>query len=172
MNCHECGTQVGIFNNINGYCRPCHIKMMGLQARGETDQHYEERQRKEREEERALKAKTKNMTVTTETAHNLPVAERLGIVAGETVLGLNAFKDLFADARGLVGGNSQTMQTAMKDAREQAMESLKAEAAKMDADAVVGISIEYNDIGNGGKMMMVAATGTAVRLAEKAAEAA
>ncbi|WP_234416558.1 YbjQ family protein [Ruegeria sp. Alg231-54] len=142
---------------------------MGLQARGETLEMYEDRRRDELREELETERRCMNvvatMVVTTETAHNLPVTERIGIVAGETVLGLNVFKDIMADVRGAVGGKSQTMQIAMKDAREQAVAELKLQAAEIGADAVVGVDIVYQDIGNTGKMMMVAATGTAVKLA-------
>ncbi|WP_171230892.1 YbjQ family protein [Ruegeria sp. HKCCA6707] len=160
MICKDCGTEIGWLNSNNGYCKNCHIKQMGLQARGETAQHAEKRRIEQKAHNDAVDA----VMVTTETAHNLPVSERLGIVAGETVLGLNAFKDLAADLRGLVGGNSATIQKAMRDAREEAIQELKAQAHKLNADAVVGINIDYHDIGSTAKMMMVAATGTAVKL--------
>ncbi len=113
MKCKSCGTDVGILSQINGYCAECHLDQLAIRSGAKP--------RYEREVDVQVKAErdynVENLTVTTETAHNLPIDERFGIVAGESVLGLNFFKDLFADVRGVVGGRSATMQKAMKDAR-------------------------------------------------------
>ncbi len=167
MNCKKCGTKVSFLKQVVGYCEDCHLDQIAIHTGGAPREVRQIEIAEREEQQRTIQAQAAGMIVTTETAHNLPVTERLGIVAGETVLGVSVFKDMMADLRGAVGGNSQTMQTAMKDARQQAMEDLKAEAVALGADAVVGVSIEYNDIGGSGKMMVVAATGTAVKLAGK-----
>lgn len=102
--------------------------------------------------------------LTTETAHNLPVTDRLGIITAESVLGMNVFKDIMADIRGIAGGRSKTLQKGLRDAREICLTELKRDAIKLGADAVVGIDLDYQDIGTTGKMLMVVASGTAVKL--------
>lgn len=112
-----------------------------------------------------LKASAEAMILTTETAHDLPVSRRLGIVTAETVLGMNAFKDMFADMRGTFGGRSETLQKGLRDARDICLEELKLEAATLGADAVVGVDLDYNEIGaTGSTMLMLVASGTAVKL--------
>ena len=106
-----------------------------------------------------------HIVLTTETAHNLPVTERLGIVAAEVVIGMHIFRDIGAAFRDVFGGRSQTMQKGLKDAREAALSELRAEAAQLGADAVVGIDLDYSEISGGGKsMLFLVASGTAVRL--------
>lgn len=104
------------------------------------------------------------MVLTTETAHNLPVTERMGIVSAEVVFGVNAIKDVLTDIRGIFGGQSKTMQDVLKDARKHVLTQIQLDAAELGADAVVGIDFDFENIGSSGKMLMVVATGTAVRL--------
>ena len=49
-------------------------------------------------------------------------------------------------------------------ARNQAMDELADRAARLGADAVVGIDIDYEVLGENNGMMMVTASGTAVKL--------
>lgn len=107
----------------------------------------------------------RSILLTTETAHNLPVSERLEIVTAEVVVGMNIFKDIFAGARNVVGGRSGVVQTALKDIRVQVLDELKQEAANIGANAVVGVSLNYQEIGaTGSTMLFVVASGTAVSL--------
>lgn len=108
--------------------------------------------------------KRPNLIMTTEVASGLPVAERLGIVAGESVLGLNLFKDLFTEVRDIVGGRSATFEKAISDAREVALDRLADAGARLGADAIVGVSISSSDMGARGAMVLTVATGTAVTL--------
>ena len=91
------------------------------------------------------------------------IAEYLGVVTGEAILGANIFRDLFAGVRDIVGGRSAAYEDELRKAREIAMQELGAEAADLGADAVVGIDLDYETVGNG-SMLMVTASGTAVRL--------
>jgi uncharacterized protein YbjQ (UPF0145 family) len=92
------------------------------------------------------------------------ITEYLGVVTGEAILGANIFKDLFAGVRDIVGGRSGAYEEELRKAREIAMAELAAEATARGADAVVGIDLDYETVGQGGSMLMVSVSGTAVRL--------
>lgn len=85
-----------------------------------------------------------------------------GVVAGEAILGANLFKDLFAGIRDLVGGRSATYERELQRAREIALKELEERARDMGANAVVGVDLDYEVLGQGNGMLMVSASGTAV----------
>lgn len=101
---------------------------------------------------------------TTPTLEGHPVQEYCGIVTGEVIVGANLFRDLFANIRDIVGGRSGSYERILADARKQAIEELQAEAAALGGNAVVGIDIDYEVIGANGSMLMVSASGTAVKI--------
>jgi len=101
---------------------------------------------------------------TTPTLEGRPVRAYLGIVTGEVIVGANIFKDLFANIRDIVGGRSGAYEGALRDARYQAFEELRSEAERLGADAVVGVDIDYEVVGQSGSMLMVSVSGTAVQL--------
>ena len=101
---------------------------------------------------------------TTPSVDGRQIAEYLGVVTGEAILGANIVRDLFAGVRDIVGGRSGAYEEELRKAREIAMEELGAEATSRGADAVVGIDLDYETVGQGGSMLMVSASGTAVRL--------
>jgi uncharacterized protein YbjQ (UPF0145 family) len=101
---------------------------------------------------------------TTHTLEGKPIRDYLGIVTGEVIVGANIFKDLFAGIRDIVGGRAGAYEGALRDARRQAYEELAAEARRVGADAVVGVDLDYEVVGNGGSMLMVSISGTAVKL--------
>ena len=100
---------------------------------------------------------------TTPHVENRTISEYLGIVTGEAILGANIFKDLFAGIRDIVGGRSGAYEEELRKAREIAFNELGAWANQLGADAVVGIDLDYETVGQG-SMLMVTASGTAVRL--------
>ena len=102
---------------------------------------------------------------TTPSIENRAIGEYLGIVNGEAILGANIFKDLFAGIRDIVGGRSGAYEEELRKAREIALSELAEWATQLGADAVVGSDIDYETVGQGGSMLMVTASGTAVRLA-------
>lgn len=105
------------------------------------------------------------MLMTTEVAHDLEIEKRLGVVTSECILGVNVMKDYFTSLTDFIGGRSKTAQKAFKQASDTALTELQQEAKKLGADAVVGIDIDYNQFsGHGKSMVLVVATGTAVRL--------
>ena len=88
----------------------------------------------------------------------------LGIVTGEAIMGANIFKDLFAGIRDIVGGRSATYERELRRARELALDEIKAAAAELGANAVVGIDLDYETVGGNASMLMVTISGTAVVL--------
>ena len=101
---------------------------------------------------------------TTPTLEGRPIQDYLGIVTGEVIVGANLFRDLFANIRDIVGGRSGSYERILADARNQAIEELQAEAASRGGNAVVGVDLDYEVIGDRGSMLMVSASGTAVRV--------
>lgn len=101
---------------------------------------------------------------TTHTLEGKPIQDYLGIVTGEVIVGANLFRDLFANIRDIVGGRSGSYERILADARNQAIEELQAEAASRGGNAVVGVDLDYEVIGDRGSMLMVSASGTAVRV--------
>jgi uncharacterized protein YbjQ (UPF0145 family) len=105
------------------------------------------------------------MIITTTTSiEGRPVREYVGVVTGEAILGANIFKDLFAGIRDIVGGRSGAYEEELRKARAIALEDLAAAATQLGADAVIGVDLDYETVGQGGSMLMVTASGTAVRL--------
>jgi len=107
------------------------------------------------------------MIVSTTTAiDGSPVSEYVGVVTGEAVLGANIFRDLFAGLKDITGGRSAGYERSLREARETATGQMVAEAERMGADAVIGVDVDYESIqvGQGGSMLMVSASGTAVKL--------
>jgi uncharacterized protein YbjQ (UPF0145 family) len=101
---------------------------------------------------------------TTDGIEGQRIAGYLGVVSGDAVMGANVFRDLFAGLRDIVGGRSGAYEEELRKAREIAMQELAAEATSRGADAVIGIDLDYETVGQGGSMLMVSASGTAVRL--------
>jgi uncharacterized protein YbjQ (UPF0145 family) len=99
---------------------------------------------------------------TTTSIEGKPVREYLGIVTGEVIVGANIFKDLFASVRDIVGGRSGAYENTLRDARKTALDEASAEARALGADAVIGIDLDYEVLGQGGSMLMVTASGTAL----------
>lgn len=103
------------------------------------------------------------MTVTTTpTIEGSTITAYLGVVAGETILGVNVFKDITAGFRNIVGGRSGKYEEELRKARDIALEEMSGIAQDLGADAVVGVKIDYETVG--GQMLMVTASGTAVKL--------
>lgn len=101
---------------------------------------------------------------TTSTIQGREVEAYLGVVFGDAVLGVNVFKDLFASIRDVVGGRSGTYERELGNARDTAMAALTEQARALGADAILGIDIDYEVLGSNNGMLMVSASGTAVRL--------
>tara|TARA_R110002167_G_scaffold226678_2_gene431876 strand:+ start:288 stop:659 length:372 start_codon:yes stop_codon:yes gene_type:complete len=101
---------------------------------------------------------------TTPAVEGRPVREYLGIVTGEVIVGANLFRDLFASITDIVGGRSGKYEQVLQRARKEAIAEMEDEAIKLGANAVVGIDLDYEVLGQGGSMLMVSCSGTAVVL--------
>ena len=106
------------------------------------------------------------IVTTTHEVQGQPVQEYLGIVVGETIVATNIFRDIGAALRDVVGGRSGAYEKKMQEAREIALGEMTEKAQALGADAVVGVDIDYETVGN--NMMMVSASGTAVRIGREA----
>lgn len=101
------------------------------------------------------------------TTHNIEgreIAEYLGIVTGDTILGANIFRDFMAGITDIVGGRARAYEQSLEEAKRTAIREMTENAYAMGADAVVGVDLDFETVGQGGSMLMVSASGTAVRL--------
>lgn len=85
-----------------------------------------------------------------------------GLVSGEAILGANIFRDLFAGIRDIVGGRSAAYEKELRRAKDLAIQEMVDQATAMGANAIIGIDLDYETVGQGGSMLMVSASGTAV----------
>ena len=104
------------------------------------------------------------IVTTTDAVEGRQIAGYLGVVSGEAVYGANVFRDFFASIRDVVGGRSGAYEKVLKSARDSALEEMVEEAKSLGANAVVGVDLDYEVLGKEGSMLMVSASGTAVKL--------
>jgi uncharacterized protein YbjQ (UPF0145 family) len=104
------------------------------------------------------------IVTTTNSIEGKSITHYLGVVAGEAVVGANVFRDLFAGIRDVIGGRSGAYEKTLREARQVAINELMQEAQDLGADAVVGVSVDFEGGVHSGTMLMVAASGTAVKL--------
>ena len=103
------------------------------------------------------------LVTTTATLQDRRISEYLGLVAGESILGANIFRDMFAGIRDIVGGRSGAYEKVLRDARELAIKEMVDAARKLGANGVIGVDVDYETVG-GGTMLMVSVSGTAVKV--------
>ena len=101
---------------------------------------------------------------TTNTIEGKHINSYLGIVTGETIIGANLFKDLFASITDLVGGRSSSYEKVLREAKETALQEMEQKAASLGANAIVGVDLDYETLGKANGMLMVTASGTAVKI--------
>src|SRR6187402_3228345 len=99
---------------------------------------------------------------TTSVIEGRPVSRYLGVVTGEAIIGANVFRDVFASVRDIVGGRSATYERGLAEAREIAMKEMAERATALGANAVIGIDLDYEVLGQNNGMLMVSVSGTAV----------
>lgn len=102
------------------------------------------------------------LVTTTSTLQDKRIIRYLGIVSGETIIGANIFRDLFAGIRDIVGGRSGSYEEVLRQAKDTALKEMQQQAAAMGANAVIGVDLDYETVGGSGSMLMVTASGTAV----------
>ena len=101
---------------------------------------------------------------TTPVLQGKDVREYLGIVTGEAIIGANIFKDFLAGIRDIVGGRAGAYEDALRTAREEALREMSEEARERGATAVIGVDLDYEVLGSSNGMLMVSASGTAVKI--------
>ena len=102
------------------------------------------------------------LIVTSDQIEGRRIAEYLGIVSGDAIVGANMFRDLFARVRDVVGGRAGGYEKALRGAKEAALEDIAEEAADRGANAIIAVDLDYESIGD--SMLMVSVNGTAVKL--------
>ena len=101
---------------------------------------------------------------TTPNIEGYKILEYKGLVTGETIIGANFMKDFFAGIRDIVGGRSKSYEKVLQEGKETSVREMMQRAQELGANAIVGIDIDYETVGRGGSMLMVACSGTAVRI--------
>lgn len=101
---------------------------------------------------------------TTNTIETNQIKDYLGIVTGETIIGANIFKDFFAGIRDIVGGRSSSYEGVLREAKDTALREMEEQAKRLGATAVIGVDLDYETVGSNGGMLMVTASGTAVKI--------
>ena len=104
------------------------------------------------------------LVTTTNSVDGRTIRAYHGIVSGEAIMGANIFRDLFAGIRDIVGGRSAAYEKELREAKRIAMDDMSEQARSMGADAVVGVDLDFETIGDKGSMLMVVVSGTAVEL--------
>lgn len=104
------------------------------------------------------------IVTTTMNIEGRKITNYMGIVTGEAIMGANIIKDLFASIRDVVGGRSAAYENELIRAKEIALQEVRERAAALGADAVVGVDLDYEVLGQNNSMLMVSASGTAVKL--------
>ena len=102
------------------------------------------------------------IVTTTATLQDRRISEYLGLVAGESILGANIFRDMFAGIRDIVGGRSGAYEKVLRDARQIAVNEMVDAARRLGANGVIGVDVDYETVG--GTMLMVSVSGTAVKV--------
>lgn len=104
------------------------------------------------------------LLTTTPIIEGKQITKYYGIVSGETIIGANVFRDFLAGIRDFVGGRSGSYEEVLRQAKETALKEMSEEAAKLGANAVIGVDLDYETVGSSGSMLMVTACGTAVSI--------
>jgi uncharacterized protein YbjQ (UPF0145 family) len=108
--------------------------------------------------------KQKMIVTTTNTVEGYSITSYLGIVTGETILGAYVFKDFMAGLSDVFGGRSKAYETSLHEARNTALSEMMERASALGANAIIGVDLDYETVGQNGSMLMVNASGTAVIL--------
>ena len=102
------------------------------------------------------------LTTTTPIIEGKRITKYYGIVSGETIIGANIFRDFFASIRDIVGGRSNSYEEVLRKAKDSALREMEDQAMRLGANAVIGVDLDYETVGQNGSMLMVTASGTAV----------
>lgn len=104
------------------------------------------------------------IVVTTPTIEGQPIQQYLGIVSAQAIIGANVFKDILGGLRDILGGRSGTYERVIEEAKTTAIAEMQQRAQALGGNAIVGVDLDFETVGGNGSMLMVIASGTAVRL--------
>ena len=102
------------------------------------------------------------ITTTTPTIEGKRIVRYMGIVTGETIFGTNVFRDFMASIRDIVGGRSGSYEEVLRKGKDEAIREMESRATALGANAIVGVDLDYETVGQNGSMLMVTCSGTAV----------
>ena len=102
------------------------------------------------------------LITTTPNIEGKRITRYYGIVSGETIVGANIFRDFFASIRDVIGGRSNSYEEVLRKAKDSALREMEEQAMRMGANAVIGVDLDFETVGQNGSMLMVTASGTAV----------
>ncbi len=95
--------------------------------------------------------------------HGYEIIKTHEIVTSECVFGINIFRDFLTGVRDLIGGRSESLQNVLRDARRTCLHELKVETHSINANAVIGVKLDYSEFtGKNTSMLFLVASGTAV----------
>lgn len=167
MTCNSCGKSISTWSARYGkvdtvFCKEC----FGThEAEKVENQRLEERNEKEEKKKKYSDEVYKVILTTESHLNDVKIQERFGIVTSECVLGMNIFRDIFANFRDVFGGQSLSSQKVLEDLKEKALMELRNEAYLLGANAVIAVDLDYSEFSGGGKsMLFLVASGTAVTL--------
>lgn len=101
---------------------------------------------------------------TTNIVEGRPVQQYLGIINAQSIIGANIFKDILGGLRDVFGGRSKTYEKVLEEAKEDALRELAEKAQALGANAILGVDLDFETVGGSGSMLMVIASGTAVKI--------
>lgn len=160
--CIDCGRKIGVLTTFaEGRCRDCYLAL--LKQRREARELGPEALADLNTGQPSDYQRIASIILTTEAAAPFEIVERIDIVTAECAFGMNIFKDLFAGLRDVFGGRSEAVQKTMRDARKTALHELRREAYEIGANAVIGVDLDYVELSGAGNMVMLVASGTAVK---------
>jgi len=161
--CQSCGQDIGWLDHYGPggtLCKKCNVAYIRGPDHPEVKA-VNKRVKAANEKHAAIAA----VMLTTETyPQGLNITERIEAVTAECAFGMNIFKDLFSGIRDIVGGRSEAVQKTLRDSRRTALFELKKEAYEVGANAVVGVDLDYVELSASGKMVLLVASGTEVKI--------
>lgn len=101
------------------------------------------------------------LVTTTNTIEGRTIKQYLGLVSGETIMGANIIRDFMAGITDIIGGRASAYEKSLVEAKRIALEEMIREAEGMGANAVIGVDLDYETVGQG-SMLMVSVSGTAI----------
>ena len=163
--CRGCYSDVEFSElSAGGYCIKCQKERSHMRRNASSTQSTPSLPSKQyRPDPLRQKRDTKAITLTTETALDIKIDVRLGLVSAEIIAGMNIVKDMMTGVRDVVGGRNKTTQKAIGDIKEELFEDLQQQAYRKGANMVIGVSLHFSDYGNKGTAILATCIGTAIR---------